>query len=516
MKRKIAFMLICCFFILTTGCYGSVGTSIVEQPEQKSSGNPSGETTKNSTTEPTKESTPQPTKEPTPQPTEETTPQPTKEIVTDSVVISGMAKDILKHMTIEEKVGQLFMVDFESLDKTKGSYYEFREITDEMKESLQKYHVGGIVFFGRNIENREQTKTLIEEVQKESKYPLFIGVDEEGGDVARIANNENMKTTKFPTMEEVGSMNDSEYAYNMGATIGKEVKELGFNLDFAPVADVRTNENNKEIGSRSFGDSAKLVSKMVKEVVNGLQDQNVSATLKHFPGHGSAGEDTHEGSVNIDNDLNRLRQVDFVPFKAGIKAGVDFIMVSHVSISRVTENIVPATLSSLVMKTMLRDELGFHGIILTDAMDMKAITETYTSQEAAIGAIEAGADIVVIPDNFEEAYHAVLSAVEEGTLEEERIDESVERILETKIKRGLILSDTELIGSTTEPEHTQLPTDSPKPSRLPEGTSESKETSKPKKSTSDSKTSKETTKKGQKSKKSTKEKKQESEQPAEK
>lgn len=500
MKKIAALMLICCFLITTTGCYGSVGTSTVEQPTQESSESPSGK--------PTMEPSKEPTKEPTEEPTEEPTPQPTGEIVTDSVVISGMAKDILKYMTIEEKIGQLFMVDFESLDTTKGSYYEFREITDEMKESLQKYHVGGIVFFGRNIENREQIKTFIEEVQNESKYPLFIGVDEEGGDVARIANNQNMQTTKFPTMEEVGAMNDTDYAYNMGATIGKEIKELGFNLDFAPVADVRTNENNKEIGSRSFGDSAKLVSKMVKAVVNGLQDQNVSATLKHFPGHGNAGEDTHEGSVNIDNDLNRLRQIDFVPFKTGIKAGVDFIMVSHVSISRVTENTVPATLSSLVMQTMLREELGFRGIILTDAMDMKAITETYTSKEAAIGAIEAGADIVVIPDEFEEAYNAVLGAVKEGKLKEERINESVKRVLETKIKRGLILSDTELIKGVQEPERTPEPTDSPEPSKAP------KETSDPEMSTSDSK--KTTEKKGQKSKKTTKEKKQESEQAKEK
>lgn len=183
-------------------------------------------------------------------------------------------------------------------------------------------------------------------------------------------------------------------------------------------------------------------------------------------------------------------------------------MVSHVSISRVTENTVPATLSSLVMQTMLREELGFRGIILTDAMDMKAITETYTSKEAAIGAIEAGADIVVIPDEFEEAYNAVLSAVKEGKLKEERINESVKRVLETKIKRGLILSDTELINGIQEPERTPEPTDSPEPSKAP------KETSDPEMSTSDSKDT--TEKEGQKSKKSTKEKKQESEQAKEK
>lgn len=372
----------------------------------------------------------------------------TKEVpigITDRAIISGMADDILENMTLEEKVGQLFIVNLELIDDSQGNYYEFRKITKSMKEQLKKYKIGGVCLFARNIETREQTTDLINDLQKVSKFPLFVTVDEEGGEVARIAGNDNMQTTKFPTMEEVGSYDDKEYAFNVGDTIGKEIRELGFNVDFAPVADVRTNELNMEIGSRSFGNNPKVVASMVKEVVEGLQGQGISATLKHFPGHGDAKDDSHEGAVNVENDIERLRDVEFVPFKAGIKAGADFIMVSHISISRVTESTIPASLSSLVMKEMLRTELGFNGIIISDAFNMKAITDNYTAKQASKKAFEAGADMLLMPESFVEAYHSILNAVNKDTISEERLDESVKRILEVKIKRGLIKEDTNLI-----------------------------------------------------------------------
>lgn len=370
---------------------------------------------------------------------------PNSYIVTNEAAIMGMAADILENMTLEEKIGQLFMVNLELLDNRQGDYYNHQKLTKEMKKALKKYHVGGVIFFARNISTTKQTKTLIEKLQANSKVPLFISVDEEGGEVARIANNDNMRTTKFPTMEEVGEMADKEYAYNMGETIGKEIKELGFNLNFAPVADVRTNELNTEIGNRSFGSDERLVSEMVVEVVKGLQSQGVSATLKHFPGHGDASKDSHEGAVDVENDINRLRKVELVPFKAGIKAGADLIMVSHISVSRITGTTEPASLSSLVMKDMLRTEMGFDGVIITDAMNMKAITDYCDVKEVAVNCILAGADICLMPQDLPVAYEAVLEAVENGILTEKRINDSVTRILELKIKRGLILSDTDLI-----------------------------------------------------------------------
>lgn len=367
------------------------------------------------------------------------------EVVTDSTEIIAMAGAIVEKMTLEEKIGQMFIVNLEQLDKSEGNYYEFRQFTNNMTDSLKKYPVGGIILFARNIESIDQTKTLIADAQKNTKVPLFVSVDEEGGSVARIGNNSNMHTTSFPSMEEIGAMNDEDYVYNMGATIGKEIKELGFNLDFAPVADVKTNEYNTEIGDRSFGSNAKLVSNMVRQVVNGLQDQNVSATLKHFPGHGSVSGDSHTNPVNADTDLLGLRSTEFRPFQAGIDAGVDFVMISHISISKVTENTVAATMSKLVIENMLREELNFSGVVITDAMDMGAITKKYKPGDAAVKAIKAGIDIVLMTPDLEEAYQAVYDAIDSGEITENQIKESVQRIIETKIRRGVILSNTDLL-----------------------------------------------------------------------
>ncbi len=367
------------------------------------------------------------------------------EVFTENEQITGLAKRILGNMSIEEKVGQMFLVNLESLDSTKGSFYEHRNVSKEMRNNLKQYPVGGVILFARNIETREQTMKLNRRLQANSHIPLWISVDEEGGDIARIASNPNMKTTQFPSMEVVGATENASYCYNMGKTIGSEIKELGFNLNFAPVADVRTNERNVEIGNRSFGDNADLVANLSSAVVKGLQSVGVSSTLKHFPGHGDAEGDTHKKSVNIGSDINRLRKVDFVPFQEGIKAGADFIMISHISISRVAGNTLPASLSSLVMKDIVRNELEFKGVVITDAMDMKAITNRYSSGEAALRAVNAGADVILMPVDFEDAYNKVVNAVIEGNISERRINESVERILEKKIKRGLILSNTDLI-----------------------------------------------------------------------
>lgn len=366
-------------------------------------------------------------------------------IVTDQTEVQAMAGAIVENMSLEEKIGQMFIVNLEQLDNSHGNYYEFRKFTSKMENTLKKYYIGGVILFARNIENIDQTKNMITELQNHASIPLFVSVDEEGGDVARVGNNSNMRTTTFPPMEEVGKNEDEKYAYNMGKTIASEIKELGFNLDFAPVADVKTNEYNTEIGNRAFGSDAKLVSKFVKQVVKGIQEQGISATLKHFPGHGSTNGDSHKTPVNADTDLLSLRSREFKPFKAGIEAGADFVMVSHISISKVTENTVPASMSSVVMQNMLRDELKFKGIIITDGMDMGAITEKYDADEAAVNCIKAGADIVLMSTDVEAAYDAVKQAVEKGEIDEKSIDESVQRILEVKIKRGIILSNTDLL-----------------------------------------------------------------------
>ena len=341
----------------------------------------------------------------------------------------------MENMTVEEKVGQLFVVNLELLDTRNGNFYEWKRFTKVMKKSLNKYHIGGVILFSRNIANRKQTKRLINSLQENSNIPLFITVDEEGGDVARIASNKKMGTTAFPSMEEIGKNEDASYVYKMGETIGSEIKELGFNVDFAPVADVRTSELNLEIGSRSFGGEPSKVAQMVSAFVESIQKQGISASLKHFPGQGSSQGDTHIESVNIDSSITGLRKNDFVPFEAGIEAGADFVMVSHISVSKVTETAQPASMSKLIMETILRDELGFKGIVITDAMDMASITDTYTPEEAVYGAISGGADIVLMPEKLDVAYNEILSKINDGTISMERLDASVLRILTVKFMR---------------------------------------------------------------------------------
>lgn len=366
-------------------------------------------------------------------------------VITDSEEIDAMAAAVVENMTLEEKIGQMFIVNLEQLDNSQGNCYEFRGFTEDMKASMNAYKIGGVILFARNIESVEQTKGLIRDLQDNAQIPLFVSVDEEGGDVARVGNNSNMRTTTFPPMEEVGKMNDEEYAYNMGVTIASDIKNLGFNLDFAPVADVKTNEYNTEIGNRAFGSDADLVSSMVEQVVTGIQSQGISATLKHFPGHGSVSGDTHDTAVNADTDLITLRSTEFKPFQAGIQAGADFVMVSHISISKVTEDTIPACMSKLVIQTMLRDELGFDGVVVTDALDMGAITEKYEPEEAAINCVKAGVDMLLMSTDVESSYQALLEAVKDGSIKESQIDDSVRRIMTVKIKRGIIRSNTDLL-----------------------------------------------------------------------
>lgn len=357
----------------------------------------------------------------------------------DDITVEGMVEDALSGMTLKEKIGQMFIVCTDSLD-----FDAETEVTEKMRQKLEEYKPGGVIFFSYNIKEREQVKKMIADIQATANIPLFISVDEEGGTVARVANSKNMNTTKFPAMAQIGKTGDSKKAYEVGETIGKDIKELGFNLDFAPVADVNTNAENTEIGNRSFGSDAKTVSDMVAQEVKGLQSQGVSSTLKHFPGQGQCGEDTHKGYVDLNATIDRLREVEFLPFESGIAAGADMVMMSHVAVSQVTGKETPASLTKLMVNDILREELQFNNIIISDAMNMKVITKFYDADQAAIMAIEAGNDMILMPDNFEQAFEGVLESVKDGTISESQIDEAVGRILAVKIRRGIIPENSKL------------------------------------------------------------------------
>ncbi len=342
------------------------------------------------------------------------------------------ADEILQEMSLEEKVGQLFIVVPECFDDSGSDTIMF---SSDMTEKLNKYNVGGIILFAKNIVDPEQTKKLIDGFQENSKYPLFTAVDEEGGRVARVANNDGMGVEKTEAMADV---NDTERANDIGRSIGKYLSKLGFNLDFAPVADVLTDKNNTEIGDRSFGSDAEKCGELSAEVVKGLQDKGVSACLKHFPGHGGSEANSHEGFSQSDRTLDEMRSTEFVSFKKGIEADSDFVMVAHIAVPKLTGDTVPADLSEYVVTELLKGELGYKGLVISDALNMGAISEYYGSDTAAVRAFKAGIDVLLMPENLDSAYNAVLNAVKSGEISEERLNGSVKKIIEVKIKRGIM------------------------------------------------------------------------------
>lgn len=340
---------------------------------------------------------------------------------------------LLADMTVEEKVYQMFCITPEQLTGV-GTAVAAQGTT---KTCIQKYPVGGLIYMGRNIVSREQIKTMISNTQSYSKIPIFTAVDEEGGVVSRIASNAAMGTTVFPPMMTIGNSGDLEKAYNAGKTIGTDCRELGFNLDFAPVADVASNPKNTVISNRSFHKDPEVAADMVDACVRGFRDSGILCTLKHFPGHGDTVTDSHYEAASSQKSLDELKACEFLPFESGISAGAQFVMVGHVLTPKVTSDKVPATLSD-EMISILRNDLGFEGVIITDAMNMAAIADFYSSGDAALKAVKAGVDMILIPENFNEAANALLKAVREERIPLERIDSSVRRILTAKLEAGII------------------------------------------------------------------------------
>ena len=347
--------------------------------------------------------------------------QPTKEELLNEIIDARISE-----MTLEEKVAGLFIVTPESITGVTTAI----QAGEGTKAALEKYPVGGLIYFTKNIQSESQIKEVLANTTSYSRFPLFLAVDEEGGKVARVA--EALKLENVGNMAQIGSTGDATQAYNAMQKVGNYLTEYGFNLNFAPVADVLTNSNNVSIGDRSFGNDANVVSNMVVSAVKGLQETGVTACMKHFPGLGDAGTDTHNGLAVVNKTMEELKETELVPFIAGIEAGVDMIMIGHVSLPQITGDNTPATISEEIISNLLRKELGFDGVVITDAMNMGAITKYYKAKDVATLALIAGADMILMPENFELAYKGVLEAVQNGTLSEERIDDSLTRVYRIK------------------------------------------------------------------------------------
>ncbi len=373
-----------------------------------------------------------PTSEPTTLPTSEDETQPTDPIL-----------ELVSHMSLREKVGQLFIIRPDALDfslspeaisdsKSAGA----TALTEAMTAALTEYPVGGFVMFAKNITDPEQITAFNAALKTSCSITPFLAVDEEGGLVARLANNSAFDLPTYRNAAAVGATGDISQAFSMGATIGTYLKEYGFNLDFAPVADVNTNPDNPIIGTRAFSSDATVAAAMSDAMAEGLKSQDVIAVFKHFPGHGDTNEDSHTGIAISYKTEAEMLECEWLPFLNADER--DFIMVGHIAVPSITGDLTPGTLSSQIVTDILKVTLGFEGLVITDSLEMDAVASDYTSGEAALAALHAGCDILLMPKNLQEAFDAVVDAVETGSFSLSELDSRVSRILRFKASHGLL------------------------------------------------------------------------------
>lgn len=354
----------------------------------------------------------------------EVTPEPIPEL-TPEEKLDGIINTMIEVMPLEDKVSGLFFVTPESITDVNAAV----RAGDGTREALIRYAVGGIVYDKKNIQNAEQFGEMLGNTELYSKYPIFLGIEEEGGSVSPLASAGLID--KQPSAADIGEGGDAGAAYQAGVSMGAGMASYGINVDFAPVADL-ANVDGSVMASRAYGNDAMAVTAYVNNMANGLREQGVVACVKHFPCGGSTAADTHEGLAVSDRSAEDLRSQELTIYQSSIDSGIQMIMVGHTAVPSLTGDNTPASLSSIVVTDLLRNEMGYGGVIITDAMDMKAISEYYGSGQAAVLALKAGCDMILMPENFEEAYAAVLAAVQDGTISEERINDALRRIYRIK------------------------------------------------------------------------------------
>ncbi len=339
----------------------------------------------------------------------------------------------IKSMTLNEKMGQLFVVGFEGKD-----------IDEDTKNLIQDLKIGGLIFFGRNIEDANQTRELIsslKKLNKINKIPLFISIDEEGGKVSRLPKEFN----KLPEAVDIGDANSQDLSFEYGKLLGLRLNSLGFNTNYAPVMDINSNPRNPVIGNRAFGNSPEVVSKNGVQVMKGMKSQGIIPVIKHFPGHGDTDVDSHIGLPVVNKSIEDIRKFELTPFKKSIEEGADMIMVAHIIFPEIDRE-YPSTMSKEVIEDILRGELGFEGVVISDDLTMGAITKNYSLEEATLKFFQSGGDIALIchgVDDIRETYGYIEEQIDNGNLKIEDIDKKVRRIIELKNRYGLVDENTE-------------------------------------------------------------------------
>lgn len=343
------------------------------------------------------------------------------------VIEVDIIKEKLLKMSLEEKIGQLLIIGLE--DKV---------VKETTKKMIQEYKVGGFIYFARNIEDNTQILNLTKDLKslnKNNPEALFISIDEEGGRVSRLSK----EYKRLPEAKTIGDLNDLELSYEYGQLLGFRLNTIGINLNFAPVLDINSNPNNPVIGSRSFGNTANIVKNNGMALLKGLESTGVIPTVKHFPGHGDTSVDSHFNLPIVNKNLKELEELELVPFKAAIEENVDMIMVAHILFPEL-DSIYPSTMSKKILTDILRKDLEFNGLIISDDLTMGAIVENYTLEKATLEFLKAGGDIALIchgQDNPVKVINAIKESIDNGEITIEDIDEKVYRILSLKEKYKL-------------------------------------------------------------------------------
>lgn len=397
-----------CLLAPLTGCVASQPEAAPEQPATEF-GTPS-DTDGDATA-----ATPQPDAQPSHEPT-----------------LDERAADKTASLTLEQKVAQLFIVRPESITGVDT----VTQAGPATEEALRAYPVGGIAYFQKNLLDPDQTAAMLANAQAYSEeavgLPLFTCVDEEGGTVSRVGGNPGFPIENVGDMADVGAAGDPAAAEEVARTIGTYLHDLGFNVDFAPDADICGDPAVDVMALRSFGTDPQLVATMVEAQVKGFASADMLCSAKHFPGIGGVAGDSHEGAIVSEKTLDELRAFELVPFKAAIAADVPFIMVGHLSVPNATGDDTPASINPAIVTDLLRGELGYRSLIITDSMGMGAVGDV-APEQVGVAALEAGVDIVLMPEDFAATYQGVLDAVHDGRLTEARIDESVQRVVRVKL-----------------------------------------------------------------------------------
>ena len=358
--------------------------------------------------------------------------------VSSAIPVTSAIPISLETMTLEEKVGQMLFPAF----RTTPAGAPLLVADEATLNVIRTWKPGGVVLFASNLDTVPQTAALTSQLQEASRIPLFLGIDEEGGKVSRLSAAPGLGAVSMPPAEVIGKTGEPDFAREAAAATAAQLMTLGINLDFAPVADINTNPKNPVIGNRAYGTKPKETAAMVTAALGGYLEGGIIPVIKHFPGHGDTETDSHLGLAVVPHDRKRLDSVELVPFLAAMKAGAPVIMTAHVNTPGISDKNLPATLNPDILTGLLRKELGFKGVIVTDAMEMGAITKLYGADESIVMAVEAGADMLLVPVSLEGACKAILNAVRTGRIPEKRLDESVSRILALKAKFGLIEKKT--------------------------------------------------------------------------